>query len=77
MCYTSINFFILFYRPAKTELEKAIELSPPNLAQLEAILQEHQDEARKQQQHLKDREISCHIDDKKVGDPWITIATNL
>ena len=84
MCYTSINFFILFYRPAKTDvcdtctdLEKAIELSPPNLAQLEARLQEHQHEARKQQQHLKDREISCPIDDKKDGDPWITIATDL
>ena len=59
-----------------TELEKAIELSPPNLAQLEARLQEHQHEARKQQQHLQDREKSCPIDDKKVGDPWITITTS-
>ena len=60
-----------------TEINKAIELRPPNIAQLQAILQEHKDEAIKQQQHLAEREISCPIDDKKVGDPWITIATDL
>ena len=84
VCYTSINFFILFYRPAKTdicdtctELEKAIERSPPNLAQLQARLQAHKAEAREQQLHLKHCEEQCPIDAQNEDDVWITIATDL
>ena len=77
-------FFILFYRPTKTdvcdtctEINLSIELTPQNIAQLQAKLQEHKEEAVKQQHHLSEREKSCPIDDKKAGDPWITIATDL
>ena len=63
MCYTIINFFILFYRPAKTDvcdtctaLELAMKRGGPNLDGLQARLQAHKEEARSQQQHLKYRE---------------------
>ena len=69
MCYTIINFFILFYRPAKTdvcdtctELELAIGRGGPNLARLQARLQAHKEEAREQKQQLKYCEQQCPID---------------
>ena len=84
VCYTSINFFILFYRPAKTdvcdtctELGKAIERSPPNLAQLQARLQAHKVEARNQQQRLQHFEEQCPIDAENSDNCWKTIATDL
>ena len=53
MCYTIINFFILSYRPAKTDacdkctqLELAMEIEGPDYAQLNARLQAHKAAAR-------------------------------
>ena len=84
VCYTSINFFILFYRPAKTdvcdnctELKKGIERGGPNLARLQERLQAHKAEARDQQLHLQHREEQCPIDAQNEYNVWITIATDL
>ena len=79
-----LMFFILFYRPAKTDvcdtctvLEKSMEVQPQNKARLQTKLDQHKEEAKKQQHHLSEREKSCPTDDKKPGDAWITIATDL
>ena len=84
MCYTIINFFILFYIPAKTdvcdtctELELAIDRGAPNLARLQARLQAHKVEARNQQQRLQHFEHQCPIDAQNPDNDWITIATDL
>ena len=84
MCYTSINFFILFYRPAKTdvcdtctELQLAIDRGVPNIDRLQARLQAHKEEARAQQQQLKYCEQQCPIDAQNEDNDWITIATDL
>ena len=76
--------FILFYRPSKTDvcdtctvLEKSMEVTPQNKARLQTKLDQHKEEAKKQQHHLSEREKSCPTDDKKPGDAWITIATDL
>ena len=84
MCYTIIIFFILLYRPAKTdvcdkctELELAIGRGDPNLAQLQARLQAHKAMARYMQERLKYRTEQCPIDALNPANEWITIATDL
>ena len=77
-------FFILFYRPSKTDvcdtctvLKKSMDVTPQNKAQLQREFDKHDEEAKMQQHHLSDREESCPNDHKKPGDKWITIAIDL
>ena len=78
-------FFILFYRPTKTdvcdtctELDLAIKRGGPNLDLLQARLQAHKIEGRRQQDRLKYLEVQCPKEAAENPDySWITIATDL
>ena len=80
-------FFILFFRPAKTDVcdtctELGISINetpaPENKVELESKLAEHVKQYEAQQDNLKNHELKCPDEKHEDPDcPWITIATDL
>lgn len=77
-------FFLLFYRPHKTdkcdtctEFDQEMKIRPADKVRLQAEKEAHEAEARIQQNHLKAREASSLLDAKKADNTWITICTDL